>query len=452
MADKKDEVASQQQQPRKLHERILEGLPRPQTSSRSHKTVGKLVLAATSEPLAGVELELWDRDALRGDFLGRGITDAHGAFQIYYNPVDAGPFDRPDLDLRVIERSEQTRLVVQTFHGADDVQELVYDFGTCRLARAPRPAPLDRVAPPRDRFRSSPLGMPSAHPLCLPPPFSLALRARLFLVDVDPGWLGADIPPCLGVLPGLEGKALWGVMDYSSAFSSSDPTGAVYPYRELVIGCFVREHARMSEVGLFINTIYISSDVMMVTGREMYGFPKKLAEIAIGSDGTEVRRPGLAPGETAGNVHPIELVRGTWHAAAKHESFVDHVARAVADKAAALGARGAALGMSNVFELPFYTHQVIPTPAGDRSCVSRVWRTPLHDVRVSRAVLLSAARFEIGPSTVDPIYLLAPGNMPVVEAAAGVEMDVSFVLNEGEIVAQYSPTSAPTASPAEVRP
>ncbi|WP_434417893.1 acetoacetate decarboxylase family protein [Nannocystis pusilla] len=412
--------------------------------SRSHKTVGKLVLAATGEPLPGVELELWDSDVLRGDFLGHGVSDAFGNFEIYYNPLDAGRFDRPDLELRVIERSEQARVVVQTFPGADDAQALVHDFGSCRLERAPRPAPLDRVAAPRNSFKGPPRGMPSTHPLGLPPPFSLALRARFFLADVDPGWLCADIPPCLGVLPGLEGKALWGVMDYSSAFSSADPSGAIYPYRELVIGCFVREHARLGGIGLFINAIYISSEVMMVTGRETYGFPKKLADIEIRADGVEIRRLGLAPGETAGVVHPIELVRGEWQAAAEQEgSVVDHVARAVADRAAALGAKGAALGMSNIFELPFYTHQVIPTASDERAYVSRVWRTPLQDVRVSRTALLSAARFELGPSTVDPIYRLAPGNAPVVQASAGVEMDATFVLNEAELVAQYSPEADP---------
>lgn len=421
----------------------MSGKSKDDPRARSHKAIGKLVLAATNEPLAGIEVELWDRDVLRGDFLGYDVTDGYGNFAIYYDPRDAGRFDRPDLELRVIERSGAARSAVQTFRGANDVEALVYDFGTSRLERAPRPAPPDLAPSSSDRFETSPLGMPSEHPLCLAPPFSLGLCARFFLVDVDPGRLTANIPACLGVLPGLAGKALWAVMDYSSAFSSSDPSGAVYPYRELVIGAFVHEHGRVGRVGLFINTIYISCDVMMVTGRERYGFPKKLADIAVRGDGALVRRSGLAPGEEAGSVRPIELVRGTWQKGPERESAVDHVARTVADKVANLGARGAAFEMDTIFELPFYTHQVIPTPSGEYPCLSRVWRTPILDVHVTRTALLSAARFELGPSTVDPIYRLAPGTTPVLEAGLGVEMDVSFGLNEAELVAQYSPAAAP---------
>ncbi len=94
-------------------------------------------------PLHNMKVELWDRDpGSPDDFLGKGFTDADGAFLIRYDPDDAGPMDLPDLELRVFEphhtfKRDGTVLDrwrrVWSERGADDFAGSLYDFGTLRI-------------------------------------------------------------------------------------------------------------------------------------------------------------------------------------------------------------------------------------------------------------------------------------------------------------------------------
>ncbi len=425
----------------------------PVRGARSHKVIGRLVLTDGRGPLPSVEVELWDRDLRGHDFLGRGVSGPTGTFEILYDPADAGPLDRPDLELRVIEHGDTARREVHRVKGPDDVTALVHDFGTIELAEAPHPLPADRVPPTRTLSGADAVGMPAHHPLCLPTPYTKEIKARQFLVTVDPAWLAADIPPCLQIVPGLESTAMWGVMKYPTAFSTSDPTGAVYSFEELVIAAFVRERDKPlpGNLGLYFLSIYITTDVAVVVGREMYGFPKKEADVRIGDHSLRVTRPGLAPGEPAGHVHPIELVRATWADAPVRNAAVVSSLQPVRDSLLRLGTGGAALGMNHLFDLPFYNHQRIPAPRtsdGSRPYISRVWKAPLGNVRVLQARELGPARFELGASVTDPIYRLAPGRELVVESTAGIEMEVTFTMDGAELIADYSPG---VAAPPPVR-
>lgn len=408
--------------------------------AETHKVTGTLRLDATGEPLPHIELELWDRDLTSDDFLSRGFTDARGHFEIAYDPRRAGAFDIPDLDLRVIERTRTGRREVHRERGDDDVSALVYDFGDVRVPTAPAPTPLDRI--PSRAAPAGPGGMPKTHPLCLPTPYSKQIHARQFLATVDPTWLAEDLPPCLEVLPGFESTCVFGVMDYPAAFSTADPTGAVYRFQELVIAAIVRERGSVApgDVGLYFLAIYITTDVAVAVGREMYGFPKKQAEVVISDRSLLVRRSGLLVDEPGGPVHPIDLVRGTWEPSARED-----LAQALRNRFFLLGAKGAAAGMNTLFDLPFYNHQVILAPRrpdGTTPYISRVWKASLRDVKVARAAVLANARFTLAPSKTDPIYRLAPGTEPVVEAPLGVELEVTFSMDEAELIADYSPNAA----------
>ena len=94
-------------------------------------------------PLHHVRVELWDHDpGALDDFLGAAVTGADGRFEIVYDPNDAGPGDRPDLELRAmdaqhgwdrdgrpLERWER----VFTLRGPDDVEDPRFDFGDVRV-------------------------------------------------------------------------------------------------------------------------------------------------------------------------------------------------------------------------------------------------------------------------------------------------------------------------------
>ncbi len=413
----------------------------------NHRAVGRLVLQNGGAALPHVELELWSCLPLRPHrLLARTTTDTLGRFDFAYDASQAALLGRAALEVRVVERIGTTRRVAYTFDGPREARALFVDLGARTLPRIPLPCPAElRSWPvlPAD----APLGMPRSHPLCRPAPYSKQVHARVFPVAVDAAAVHAELPPCLEVLPGFEGQALWYVMDYPASYAHSDPTGAVYSFQELVIATIVRERARPGPdgIGLFLLAIYINSDVALVAGREMYGFPKKLAEIDVGESSLRVRRKGLAPGEPPGHVHPIDLVRGRWRAGEPRSLGADGLAGLVADRVQLAGSRTALGAVRSVFDLPFYTHQVIlapRSPAGPGPTISRVWRSPLDNVRIEGAGRLGEARFDLGPSTVDPLYRFAPGKEPAVTASAGVRIDVSFSMDVAERIADYSTPGA----------
>ncbi|MBL1198905.1 MAG: hypothetical protein FWK04_07425 [Nostoc sp. GBBB01] len=105
-----------------------------------HKVIGQLVFSDSKKPLHNIELELWDRDiGTPGDYLGKGVTDYNGRFEIYYDPQKAGFKDAPDLELRVIDdritfdsdnELIYTKRLAYIIKGKDNVTEKEYDFGT----------------------------------------------------------------------------------------------------------------------------------------------------------------------------------------------------------------------------------------------------------------------------------------------------------------------------------
>ncbi|MCH7515501.1 MAG: hypothetical protein IH947_16435 [Bacteroidetes bacterium] len=116
--------------------------------NQDHCTTGRLIFEYENKdgkkvPLHHMEVELWDRDTGNpDDFLGSGQTDENGYFEIWYDPMDAGRFDLPDLDLRVYEYRHRfdkfgnikfRKKHVFTLSGDDNVTSKSYDFGECRI-------------------------------------------------------------------------------------------------------------------------------------------------------------------------------------------------------------------------------------------------------------------------------------------------------------------------------
>jgi hypothetical protein len=114
------------------------------TRELRHRAVGRLVHPGGGIPLRGLEVELWDRDmASQNDFLGVGVTDSEGRFEITYDPADAGLLDAADLELRIFEAPQQfqaggvrrvRRVQVARYPGPEDVRSEQVDFGTVELA------------------------------------------------------------------------------------------------------------------------------------------------------------------------------------------------------------------------------------------------------------------------------------------------------------------------------
>ena len=85
-------------------------------SGDTWEVTGTLRVRETGAPLAGLLVELWDRDLVRDDPLGKFVTDKKGSFKIGYATrdfSDRGLESQPDLYVRVwlVERK---RLLLDT--------------------------------------------------------------------------------------------------------------------------------------------------------------------------------------------------------------------------------------------------------------------------------------------------------------------------------------------------
>ncbi len=67
-------------------------------------------------------------------------------------------------------------------------------------------------------------------------------------------------------------------------------------------------------MGLYPICLYVDDDTAMAAGREMYGFPKKMARIELGAHELSLVRSGLAPEAAPGPVQPIKVMSARWSA------------------------------------------------------------------------------------------------------------------------------------------
>lgn len=111
---------------------------------QSRKAIGKIVHKDSKIPIPNLEVELWERDPLGlNDYLGSGVTNKHGDFEIFYDPSLAGFGDVPDLDLKIFDppqtviidgKTIKKRNLIEVVKGDDNVTQEVYDFGDLQLS------------------------------------------------------------------------------------------------------------------------------------------------------------------------------------------------------------------------------------------------------------------------------------------------------------------------------
>jgi hypothetical protein len=224
---------------------------------------------------------------------------------------------------------------------------------------------------------------------------------------------------------------------HERAGSRRDPTGAVYSMNEALVAAPVED--RRGRPGLLPLAVYLDSDVAMAVGREVYGYPKKLATVTIGDGKGSVVRDGLRPGEPPGRVHALSILRATWTAGAG----------GLSGTLRQFGAQGLARLLGVGRKLVVYNHQSIPTPPGLAGALglTRVLASPLTDVRIDEAAPLSAASLSFEPSTLDPLHRLTPPGRTSVEARVGVRLRVRFTVNEAEVVEEGPRLHAASLAP-----
>jgi uncharacterized protein with NAD-binding domain and iron-sulfur cluster len=284
-------------------------------------------------------------------------------------------------------------------------------------------------------------GTPLCAPLVLPPPYRFPRSTgSFFLLDANPERLTEAISPDLKLLPGFSGRILFAVLRHEDVHAQCDPSGARYGYNEVLLAAFVREKGLnpIGRMGLYPICVYVDDDTAMAAGREVYGFPKKMARIELGAHEISVVRCGLAPEAAPGPVQPIKVMSAHWSANPQAGPAPSEVPSGAARHAA-----------KPPFALPllrdlarlmvFYnTRHLIQSGArnGISSDLSQLTKVALADVEVRRVSSLHDLRLRVDASVNDPVYLLmqADNDAAEIRAGWGVQLELAFSMGAARIV------------------
>ena len=283
------------------------------------------------------------------------------------------------------------------------------------------------------------VGTPSSAPLVLPPPYRFPRSTgSFFVLDANSERLAEAISPDLRLFPGLGGRLLFAALRHEDVYAQCDPSGARYSYNEVLLAAFVREKGRnpLGGMGLYPICLDVDDDTAMVAGREVYGFPKKMARIEPGAHGISLVRGGLSPEAAPGPVHPIKVMCAHW-SAHRQLGASPFLPSGEAPQEAKLPFGLPLLG-DLVRLVIFYNTRHLTRP-GARNCVSpdlrQLTKVALADVEVRRVSALRDFRLRVNASVSDPVGLLMPADRDAGEIRAGwgVKVELAFSMGTARI-------------------
>jgi uncharacterized protein with NAD-binding domain and iron-sulfur cluster len=278
-------------------------------------------------------------------------------------------------------------------------------------------------------------------PLVLPPPYHFPRSTgSFFLLDANPERLAHAISPDLKLFPGLGGKMLFAALRHENVHAQCDPSGARYSYNEVLLAAFVREKGLNSigSMGLYPICLYVDDDTAMAVGREVYGFPKKMARIELGAHGMSLVRCGLSPEAAPGPVQPITVMSSRWSATSQAGAAATGVPSGKAPQAARLSFALPMLGDLARLMIFYNTRYTTQLAAGNcsRADLSQLTKVALADVEVRRVSALQNFRLRANPSVNDPVYLLMPADRHAAEIRAswGVKVELAFSMAAARVI------------------
>jgi hypothetical protein len=184
--------------------------------------------------------------------------------------------------------------------------------------------------------------------------------------------------------------------------------------------------------------LYVDDDTAMAAGREVYGYPRKMARIELGAHEISVVRCGLAPEAAPGPVQPIKVMSAHWSANPQTGLSAFEVPSGRAPHAAQppftvplLGDLARLVGFYNTRHM---------TQPGARNCISsdlsQLTKVALTDFEVRRVSSLHDLRLRVDASVNDPVYLLMQADSDAAEIRAGwgVKVELAFSMGTARIV------------------
>ena len=282
------------------------------------------------------------------------------------------------------------------------------------------------------------VGMARSARLVLPPPYRFPCStASVFLVEADPKRLTEAISPELKLFPGLGSKILFAVLRHEDVHAPCDTSGARYGYNEVLLAAFVREKGLnpFGRMGLYPIFLYVDDDTAMAAGREIYGFPKKMAHIEVGAQQISLNRSGLAPEAAPGAVQPIKLLSAQWSA-----NTSAGASRGATKPPSILPSLGD-LARLMVFYNTRYSIQDGTHQSSERSQLTKV---PMSEVQMRSMSSIQDLRLRVKASVNDPIYLLLKSGEQgsEISASLGMKLELAFSMDACRMVEAGRPTRA----------
>ena len=279
-------------------------------------------------------------------------------------------------------------------------------------------------------------GVPRSAPPVLPPPYCFPRStASLFFLNANPERLAEAIPPDLKLLPGLRGRMLFAALRHEDVHAQCDPSGARYSYNEVLLAAFVRERSLnpIGRVGLYPICLYVDDDTAMVAGREVYGFPKKMAGIELGAHAMSLICCDSSPEAVRGPVQPIKSMCCGWSANPLAGTAFFEAPSGSTPRAAK--PHFAVPLLEHLARLMFFYNPRHMTQPGARNCVSsdpsELTKVALANVEVRRVSALHDFRMRVEPSVSNPVHLLMPTGRDAAEIRAGHGLKVEFAFSMG---------------------
>ena len=124
---------------------------------------------------------------------------------------------------------------------------------------------------------TQPISMPWSAPAFIPPPHCWqGVRMIVFPFSPAPGAVEKILPPALKP---TGGAGLITLINYPA-------NGQIHPFKELVVLVPVKV---MGSEGNYVPYIYVTTDEALIPGREIAGFPKKIADVVWERNGNRFR-------------------------------------------------------------------------------------------------------------------------------------------------------------------
>ncbi|MFN8546210.1 MAG: acetoacetate decarboxylase family protein [Candidatus Binatia bacterium] len=220
---------------------------------------------------------------------------------------------------------------------------------------------------------TQPISMPWSAPALTPPPHHWpGVRLVVFPFAPKSGAVEKILPPGMEA---ADGPALITMLTYPQ-------TPIIHPFRELVVMVPVRVG---NVEGNYVPYIYVTTDEALIAGREIAGFPKKLADVVWERDGDRFRGSATRWGKrilslegTISGVMPAEM----------------------------------AAAQSEVTRRPSINYKLVPGPAGEIE-IEEITATQLEVV--PRQVEMGSGQVRCEASEWDPVSELVPdGEGPLI--------------------------------------